>query len=145
MPTEIQTQPTVMVIFGAGGDLTWRKLVPALYDLYVDKWLPERFAVIGLDRNSMGNEEFRRRLREGVAKFSRRGQVDDEAWGGFASSLTFINADFSDPAAYGALADHLAAQDTALDTKASRIFYLATPPTAVETIVQQLDDSFKSF
>ena len=51
-------EPTIIVIFGAGGDLTWRKLIPALYNLYLDQWMPEHFAVIGVDRKDMSEEEF---------------------------------------------------------------------------------------
>ncbi len=136
----VETQPelTVIIIFGAAGDLTWRKLVPALYSLFLNKWLPDHFAVLGVDRKAMSDEEFRQRLRGGADQFSRHGQVDDKPWSDFASRLTFIAADFSDTAAYATLSDQLDAQDKRWDTRANRVFYLATPPTLVETIVQQL-------
>jgi len=69
METYASSEPTVIVIAGAGGDLTWRKLTPALYDLFTDNWLPERFLVIGVDRIAMSDDEFRERLRQGVANF----------------------------------------------------------------------------
>ena len=74
MEPSIHPEPAVVVIFGAAGDLTWRKLVPALYNLFLDKWLPDRFAVVGVDRKEMSIDEFRQRLREGVDTFSRRGK-----------------------------------------------------------------------
>ena len=61
MELSIHPQPAVVVIFGAGGDLTWRKLVPALYDLFLEKWLPSQFAVIGVGRKAMSLDDFRRR------------------------------------------------------------------------------------
>jgi len=71
-------EPTVIVIFGASGDLTRRKVVPALYNLFLDHWLPERFAVIGFARTSFTETSFREHLREGVDQFSRRGKTNDE-------------------------------------------------------------------
>src|SRR6266508_4261370 len=96
----INPDSTVLVIFCAGGDLTWRKLVPALYSLFVDRWLPDRFAIIGLDLKQISDAEFRQHLREGVDQFSRRGKSDDAAWSIFAAKLAFVSADFGDPAAY---------------------------------------------
>jgi glucose-6-phosphate 1-dehydrogenase len=138
MTSGMHPAPTVIVIFGAGGDLTWRKLVPALYNLFLDKWLPEQFGVIGLDLKEMSDDEFRQRLRQGVDKFSRRGKAHNEEWNEFAAHLTYVSADFTDSATYAALADQLSGQDKTWSTGASRIFYLATPPTMVEPIVQQL-------
>ena len=83
-----QHEPVVVVIFGAGGDLTWRKLVPALYNLFLDQRLPERFAVVGVARKEIDDEQFRQRLRSGVDLFSRRGRAIEESWNEFASRLT---------------------------------------------------------
>ena len=73
----LHIDPAVIVIFGAGGDLTWRKLIPALYNLFLEHWLPERFTVVGLDRQQMSLEDFRAHLREGVDRFSHRGKAED--------------------------------------------------------------------
>ena len=67
-------EPTVFVIFGGAGDLSWRKLIPALYSLFLDGWLPEKFRIIGTGHRHMDEEEFRPHLKEGVDKFSRRGR-----------------------------------------------------------------------
>jgi glucose-6-phosphate 1-dehydrogenase len=138
MSGSIHQAPATLVIFGAGGDLTWRKLVPALYNLFLDGYLPDQFAVIGLDRKEMSDDDFRQHLRDGVGKFSRRGKAKDEAWKAFASHLSFLTADFGDPATYIALEERLATHDQEWDTRAQRIFYQATPPSLVETIVQQI-------
>ena len=140
MESSIQPEPPTVVIFGAAGDLTWRKLVPALYNLFLDRWLPDRFAVVGVDRKEMNIGEFRQRLREGVDTFSRRGKTDDnKTCDAFASHLVaFIAAEFDDPASYATLAEQLSTRDREWGAKSNRIFHLATPPTLVQTIVQQL-------
>jgi glucose-6-phosphate 1-dehydrogenase len=138
MAQSIQAQPAAIVIFGAGGDLTWRKLVPALYNLYLDHWLPEQFALVGVDLKEMNDEDFRQHLRDGVDQFSRRGKADSKVWGEFASHLSFLSADFGDPATYKTLEDRLVAYDKEWDAKANRIFYQATPPSLVQLIVGQL-------
>jgi glucose-6-phosphate 1-dehydrogenase len=134
----IGLKPTTLVIFGAGGDLTWRKLVPALYNLYVDNWLPEQFAVIGVDKKEMSDDEFCARLLDGVDKFSRRGQVDQEKWQAFAQSLSYISADFDDPAAFQKLSDRLQADEQRWRDASSHVYYLAVPPAVVELLVDQL-------
>ena len=93
MGTDHRPEPTVFVIFGGAGDLSWRKLIPALYNLYLDHWLPEQFLIIGTGHRHTSDEDFRRHLREGVDKFSRRGQTTDEDWQGFAAHLSFMAAD----------------------------------------------------
>jgi glucose-6-phosphate 1-dehydrogenase len=130
--------PTVVVIFGAGGDLTRRKLVPALYNLFLDAWLPERFALIGLDHKPMQDDEYRRYLREQTDQFSRRRASDGAPWDPFASSITFMSADFGDAAAYQTLARRLQDVDARWGAQATRIFYLATPPAAVRGIARQI-------
>jgi glucose-6-phosphate 1-dehydrogenase len=129
---------SVFVIFGAGGDLTRRKLIPALYNLFLDRWLPERFLVLGLDRRGMSDTAFREHLREGVTEFSRRGKADPESWKSFASHLTFATMDFSDAAALTRLREKLSAQDRRWNTQADRIFYLAVQPSMIEPIAQTL-------
>jgi glucose-6-phosphate 1-dehydrogenase len=138
MKPHSQPEPTSVVIFGAGGDLTRRKLVPALYNLYMEKWLPECFTVIGLDRRPMTSQEWRQALRQGVDAFSRRGKADEAAWNAFAPALEYQQADFSDRASYAALAARLDAKDKECGVKANRIFYLAVPPTLFETVAGQL-------
>jgi glucose-6-phosphate 1-dehydrogenase len=138
METNVRPESTVFLIFGAAGDLTWRKLIPALYNLYLDDWMPKRFMVLGLDRVEMKDDEFRDHLRDGVEKNSRRHKVDEERWSPFAENLFFTNGDFGDDKFFGKLAKELAEIDKNWDEQANRIFYLAVPPTLVENIVQKL-------
>jgi glucose-6-phosphate 1-dehydrogenase len=138
MGIPIRPQPTILVIFGGGGDLTHRKLVPALFNLYLDQWLPERFAVIGIDRVAMSDDAFRQHMRQGVDEFSRSGKTTDEAWQPFAAGLGYFTGDFANDKTYAELAGRLAAQDTAWNTASNHLFYLATPPTLVEGIAGRL-------
>ena len=121
MPQHVHPDPTVIVIFGAGGDLAMRKLLPALFNLYLDHWLPEKFAIVGVDRKAMSDDEFRKHLRAGVDQFSRRGKTADKEWAAFAEHLNFHAADFGSAhaAAFTALAGK-----AALSTRAG-----AQPPT----------------
>ncbi len=127
-----------LVIFGAAGDLARRKLVPALYDLFLDRYLPERFAIIGIDLQPLNDERFRQRMRESVGQFSRRGKAEDATWHAFAQRLSFVSANFSDPATFTHLGQQLNDLDEHWNTRAIRVFYLATPPMLVEPIAQQL-------
>lgn len=138
METLIKPNPTAIVIFGAGGDLAWRKLVPALYSLFRDQWLPERFTIIGMDLKEMSDDEFRERLRGGVDKFSRHGVPDNESWQKFSSALTYRMADFTNPVCYRTLAQHLEELDRTWNAEVIRIYYLATPPQMIEVIPRQL-------
>ena len=79
--------PAILVVFGASGDLTWRKLIPAIYNLYLDGEQPEQFAVLGLDRVEMSDDAFRQHLRQGVDQFSRRGPAAEKTWQEFAEHV----------------------------------------------------------
>ncbi|WGZ93145.1 MAG: glucose-6-phosphate dehydrogenase [Candidatus Thiothrix putei] len=139
MTSSSKLPPTALVIFGAGGDLSWRKLLPALYNLSLGGFLPEQFAIIGVDGKPAGLDDWRSRLRDGVDQFSRRGKAEDAQWQTFAAHLTaYQSGDFNDPATYAALAQTLSEQETAWEQPASRLFYLATPPVIVGSIVQHL-------
>ncbi len=138
----VRPKPTELVIFGAGGDLTWRKLMPALYSLYLDGWLPEQFAIIGVDRKAMDEKDLHQRLREGVDRFSRHGATDTKNWKAFCSHIAdYISADFSDAKMYRDLAEKLDAREQDWGTPTTRLFYLATPPSMVEIIAPALHES----
>jgi glucose-6-phosphate 1-dehydrogenase len=132
--------PFTLVIFGASGDLTWRKVIPSIYDLWRDGHLPDHFAVVGYARTSMSDDAWRDRMRDGVTTFSRAG-ADDEAWSDFASRLTYVNGQYDVPDDFRALADRLdrGADEGALPP--NRLFYLATPPGAFADVVESLDAS----
>src|ERR1700684_1184165 len=107
-PTD-QLEPTVFVIFGGAGDLTWRKLVPALFDLSQDRSMPAQFAIIAVDRIKLGDDALRRRVHDGVNQFSRSGKAQSTAWNQFARHISYQQGDFKKLPTYSAL-DQLCAK-----------------------------------
>src|SRR5271154_6099883 len=103
MKTSDQLEPTVFIIFGGAGDLTWRKLVPALFDLSQDRSMPADFAIIVVDRVDTSDEKLRRLLRDGVKKFSRHGVVRTAEWGEFSRHIRYRQGDFKKLQTYKAL------------------------------------------
>ncbi len=112
------------ILFGAMGDLAWRLIGPALFNLYLDKQLPPRFSLIGVDRE-ISAETLRERWRDGVMQFSRQGTPGDDDWRDFASRLDAHSMDLGDAPQYSALKTRL---DSARDKADARVFYLAIPP-----------------
>ncbi len=130
---------TALVIFGAAGDLTWRKLMPALYDLYLDNLLPEKFAIFGVDGKSVSADDWRKRLHDGVNQFSRHEKTNSSKWKDFSIHLIdCLTGDFTKAETFEALAKALKEQDKELGEQAEHVFYLATPPVIVEEIVHNL-------
>lgn len=129
---------TTIIIFGASGDLTQRKLIPALYTLDAEGRLPEDYAIIGMARSAFDDAGFRAHLRGGVQAHARLSHRDDAAWERFAAHLHYCQGDYDDPAAYAALARQIAASDDACATCGNHLFYLSTPPQLYGTIVAQL-------
>jgi glucose-6-phosphate 1-dehydrogenase len=130
--------PCIIVIFGASGDLTARKLMPALYNLTIGKRLPNRTVVVGFARSEMTSEQYRARMREAVAEHSRSGAPDDEGWDRFAADLHYICARDHDVAAYERLKSELDRLNDELGCENNRLYYLATPPSAYTEIIDLL-------
>ena len=138
MEDKKRSDPSVFIIFGASGDLTWRKLVPALYNLYLTEWMPEKFEVIGMSYDEMSDEKFQDHMRDGVNQFSRRGKVKDEEWKNFAQCLHFNRVDLNDAKIYKDLAKMLSAREKKWGAQANRIFYLALPPNMIDPVARHL-------
>ncbi|HYA37715.1 MAG TPA: glucose-6-phosphate dehydrogenase, partial [Candidatus Methylomirabilis sp.] len=138
MKTATDLRDTLFVLFGAGGDLSQRLIVPALFNLYLDGRLPGRFLLLGVDRAEYDDAALAARYREGIANFSRRGAAADDAWKKFAATIHYFKADASDAAAYARLGEKLGAYEKDWSGKAERIFYLATPPSLFEPVAQGL-------
>jgi glucose-6-phosphate 1-dehydrogenase len=130
--------PTSLVIFGCMGDLTWRKLAPALYNLLLAGHLPQKFSVIGLDLKAGSSDDFRLRLKDGVIKFCQCGDIDEAHWIKFAGNLSYLSGDFASAATYAALSAQLKTKEKEWGAESNSVFYLATPPVIVETIVNGL-------
>ncbi len=135
--TAAKPAPTTMVIFGATGDLTRRKLLPALYRLKVLGLMPERFNMVGLATRGLSHEQFRDFAIDAVKEFSPGEPVKDELESLFANTR-FVSSSFEDKSGYEALGKVLDDLDSGFDMPASRIFYLATPPSFFKIIVENL-------
>jgi glucose-6-phosphate 1-dehydrogenase len=129
---------TVFVIFGGGGDLAWRKLVPALYSLFMDGRLPDRFGIMGVGRKQLADDTYRQHLREGVEKFSTWGKIDEKIWGDFAAHIKFSSADLSNTQAFEDIAKELSAYEEEWGEKATVIYYLAMPPEMIRPTAEGL-------
>ncbi len=133
--------PCVLVIFGASGDLTQRKLVPALYELAHDGALPEHFAVVGFARRPLTTDAFRAQLETAAGRFARSRPLDPAVWARLAAHVEYVAGDYDDPAAYAALAARLADVERRVGTGGNRLYYLSTPPDVFAPIVSQLRDA----
>ena len=137
---ERAAEPAVMVIFGASGDLTKRKLIPALFNLAREHLLPSGFAIVGFARRPVTHEEFRSQLRAALEEQSD-GPADLSAWEGLAQQIFYVPGEFSDLKAYQQLKELLSVLDRDHGTGGNRIFYFATPPSAYAEITARLGEA----
>jgi len=140
LATRTVPQACSVVIFGATGDLTMRKLIPALYNIAADGELPPAVSVIGFARRKKTDEEFRKEQEESTRKFSRQA-VRDEIWNGFAQALFYHPSEFHDAAGYKSLAERLDKIDRERGTGGNRLFYLAVAPDQFESILKNLKEA----
>src|SRR5882724_6101685 len=131
---ERQAPECAVVIFGANGDLTKRKLMPALYRLAYDRRLAAGFAVVGSSRTAMTDDEFRAKMRESVEKFSEDTKLDEDVWAAFARGLFYVAGDVNDPGLYQKLAAKLGEIEQERHTGGNVLFYLSTQPSQYATI-----------
>jgi glucose-6-phosphate 1-dehydrogenase len=130
-------EPVALTIFGASGDLTQRKLFPALYALAFRNLLPEKFGVVGVARTEMSEQEFRDRMRQAVVDHGRD-EFRDEVWAQLADGIRYVCADLADSEDDAGIIEALNDLDATRGTGGNRVYYLAVPPTAIEPIVVQL-------
>ncbi|MDP8990726.1 MAG: glucose-6-phosphate dehydrogenase [Acidobacteriota bacterium] len=122
-----------IVIFGANGDLTKRKLIPSLYRLAYERRLPATVSIIGTSRTGMSDDEFRSKMHDAVKEFLEDSPFDEEQWTGFAKSLHYIAGDLGDPALYSAIKNKL----TELG-RANVLYYLATQPSYYGEVAERI-------
>jgi glucose-6-phosphate 1-dehydrogenase len=130
--------PQSIIIFGANGDLCWRKLIPALYNLYLTDNLPEKFFITAIDHGEVTGEAFNKKLLGGINQFSRSGKADKKAWKEFSSHVHYLQGDFTDSALYIALQKSLKEQDSKTGQRLNRLFYFSVSPRFIETIAEEL-------
>jgi glucose-6-phosphate 1-dehydrogenase len=129
--------PCALVIFGASGDLTHKKLMPALYALMLRRLLPPRFAIVGVARSEGDDDSFRSDMKEAVQKHARD-EYREDVWNELAESMHYIASDFADDGGENKLAKLLTKLDEEQDLGGNRVYYLAVPPPAFPTIVDAL-------
>jgi glucose-6-phosphate 1-dehydrogenase len=138
LETERTSAPCVFVIFGASGDLTRRKLLPALYNLAVSRMLPPGFSIVGFAVTDLAEDAFRDQMREGVSQFSRRKPIDQTVWDDFASRLHYVSGSFAEAANFVKLREKIEQLDRNNGTRCNRIYYLAIPPSLFPMVNDQL-------
>lgn len=138
MNAALKSQPTVFVIFGGTGDLNARKLAPALYNLYLEGWLPEQFALIGTGRTKLSDEEFQGRMLADINEFSRTGKVADDKWAGFGPHVRYQAADVQNADTYRDFAKLIKGYEKEWKTPANVIYYLAVAPNFFPIIAENL-------
>ncbi len=129
--------PCILVIFGASGDLTKRKLFPALYSLAFRQMLPESFAIVGASRSEESDDEFRERMKEAVQQ-TARDDFRDDVWETLADGMHYVALDFADEQGEEELARTLTKLDGERGTRGNRVYYLATPPAVFPVVVEAL-------
>ena len=136
-------EPCVLVVFGASGDLTHRKIIPALYALALRKLLPEKFAIVGAARSEWTDDEFRDQMEHAVREFGRD-DFKQDVWDWLAQATRYISLDFADETKENDLAGLLNEIDEERGTRGNRVYYLAVPPQAMPTIVREVGERRKS-
>jgi len=132
--------PTVVVIFGASGDLTARKLIPAVYNLAVDNLLPADFFLIGYGRKAIPDDEFRGLASDAIKEFSRR-ELNQEVWGRVAGNTTYVAGGYEEKAAFDRLALAIEAIEKKVGREVQPLFYISTPPSVFASILLNLGAS----
>src|SRR5258705_7064746 len=133
-------EPCSIVIFGASGDLTARKLIPALYHLFIQKQLPDPFRIIGFARREKTDESWREEMRDALAKFSRTKNIDATQWKAFAANIVYCQGEFGDEGAYRGLSDRLASFKNE-QLQRNLLFYLSTSPSQFPEVAEHLHKS----
>ena len=127
------TDPCTIVILGATGDLTARKLIPALFNLYLNDGLPQPFQIVGSARSKMDDVEFRNKMERALNEAE---MLDQKKWPTFSANLHYRTIDYEDPASFDNLAESLRKLDNGQNTQGNRIFYIALPPILYKTVAE---------
>src|SRR5262245_3020608 len=133
--------PCAVVIFGASGDLTKRKLVPALYRLTQQRLLPAEFAILGFSRSPMSHDEFREKMKDAIVTYSEAKKVDEAVWDSFAKGIFYVAGDVNNADSYRQIAEMLDQIDRDRGTAGNRVFYLSTSPSLYSEAVERLGAS----
>ncbi|WP_336518335.1 glucose-6-phosphate dehydrogenase [Pollutibacter soli] len=134
----IKSQPTIFIIYGATGDLCWRKLAPALFNLFLDGWMPEKFTIIGTGRTPLSDDDFRNKMLEGINNFSRSGKAAEPQWQLFAGHVRYTAGDVNKPEGYSNICEIVESNSKEWNAKPYVIHYLAVAPTLFPVIAKNI-------
>lgn len=129
---------SLIFIFGGSGDLNYRKLSPALYNLFIDDWMPEKFGIIGIGRSPYNDEDYRTRLLNGIKQFSRRKDEQNGKWAEFSQHVTYLQMDAEKDNDYARIADVVKAKEAEMGEHPNVIFYLSVAPQLMPDIAKKL-------
>ena len=129
---------TLLFIFGGSGDLNFRKLCPALYNLFIDQWMPEKFSIVGIGRTDYTDENYRGRLLEGIKEFSRRKDVSDDQWKDFSQHVSYLKMDAEKDEKYTGIEQMIQKKEAEFGEHPNIIFYMAVAPQLVPDIAKKL-------
>jgi glucose-6-phosphate 1-dehydrogenase len=129
---------SLFFIFGGSGDLNFRKLSPALYNLFIDGWMPEQFGIVGIGRSDYSDDKFRERLLEGIKQFSRRKGQENPHWEEFSKKVTYLKMDAEKDTEYQKIAEIVKTKEQEFAVHPNVIFYMAVAPQLVPDIAKKL-------
>ena len=133
-----KTTPTIIIIFGGSGDLAKRKLLPAFYNLFLDGWMPDQFAIIGLGLEEFTDVQYNDFIEKGLTQFSRKGKPEGASWDDFKSRISYIPSNMNEEITYTRLSAKVNALDQQWGFRAERLFYLSIAPRFVEVVAVNL-------
>ncbi|MEJ2392625.1 MAG: glucose-6-phosphate dehydrogenase [Gammaproteobacteria bacterium] len=139
--TKDQPEHVQLILFGAGGDLSDRLIMPAVYNLFLDGKLPPHFRLLGVGRHDYDRQSLAEHFKQGIKNFSRRGIVDDRHWQEFSGMLDYHRGDLTDTALYHSLSEVLAKQEQAWGGKSEHLFYMAIPPSLFTAVASGLGEA----
>jgi glucose-6-phosphate 1-dehydrogenase len=129
---------SLLFIFGGSGDLNFRKLSPALYNLFIDEWMPEKFGIVGIGRTAYTNENYRAHLLDGINQFSRRKETQNGKWNDFSQNISYLQMDAEDESEYQKIAEVVKEKEKEYGEHPNVIFYMAVAPQLVPDIASKL-------
>lgn len=138
MAIDKRPDSTIIFIFGGSGDLNYRKLTPALYNLFLDGWMPEHFAILGLARSEMSDANYKKHLHQGVQNFSRRKDDNNGHWKTFSESISYLQMDASEESGYSKITEVVKQKENEWGMHPNVVFYLAVGPQLVPVIARHL-------
>ena len=128
---------TIFFIFGGSGDLNYRKLTPALYNLFLEKLMPENFSIVGIARSEYNGDAYKQHLKEGIDNFSRN-KDENGNWKSFSDHISYVQMDIADEKAYRQIEEIAKQKEQEFGEHPTVIFYMAVAPQLVPTIVKNL-------